>query len=393
MQHKSIYFESTGQVVRDQAERDAIESGEVKGLEDAIVRDNCVLMPVELDDRTIRGRDSVFKNRNRQDGFDRNNAVGDIADLATGYQIAIDTLTYIKKKTTDQKFYREAPADYMPVVVGEGAFSSQLLTNRTYSNADDFESGILKTGATDAHLSEVDVSIDGVLVAVANWAKTIGYTIFDVEQALRANNWDMIEKKHVARKKNWDLGFQKVAFLGVSSNQTGFPGLLTNPNIVSNTSRITGFINQMTAAQLQTFVTGFINDYFVNTNSTALPNRMVVPYAEWLGDPALTPGTVGTFPVPLIEYLEKAFKRAVSRMESDFKILPCAYCDAQNNPLGLHYYMLYRDDDESIRADMPVPYTTTQPNSLDNFAFQDVGYGQFTGLNVYRNLELMRFQF
>ena len=80
-------------------------------------------------------------------------------------------------------------------------------------------------------------------------------------------------------------------------------------------------------------------------------------------------------------------------MEKEFKIMPLAYCDAANNPAGLHYYMLYRDDAESLRMDIPVPYTTTQPNSNDNFSFADVAYGQYTGLNVYRNLETLRFQY
>ncbi len=395
---KAVYFQSTGNIVNSQEEIDAIESGEhatykTQSEDDCfIVRDNQVLRAVEMPNRRIIDK-SIYKNGRPSDGYDRNNAVGDVADLATGYQIAIDTLTYIKKKTTDQKFYKEPPADYMPVVVGEGAFSNQLLTNRTYSNAGDFEQGIIKTGSSNARLSSANISIDGVTSAVANWALQIGYTIFDVEQALRANNWDMIEKLHKARKENFDLGFQKTAFLGVSTNQTNFPGLLTNPNITTNTSLITALINSLSASNLQTFVTTLIETYFANTNSTALPNRFVVPYAEWLGDPALTPGTVGTYPVPLIEYLEKAFKKAVSRMEKDFQIMPSAYCDAANNPSGLHYYLLYRFDDETVRTDMPVPYTTTQPNSLDNFSFQDVAYAQFTGTNVFRNLELLRFQF
>jgi hypothetical protein len=389
---KSIFYQTTGRVTHDRAEIDAIENGEVKEFPSAIVRDNTVLMPVEIEDGAI-GRRSVWKDGRERNGFDRNNAVGDVADLATGYQIAIDTLTYIKKQTSDQKFYEEAPADFIPFVVGEGAFSNQLLTNRTYSNADDFESGIMKTGASDAHLQMTDISIDGVTVPVGNWAKTIGYTIFDVEQALRANSWDIIEKKHSARKKNFDLGIQKTAFLGVSSNLTGFPGLLNNPNINTNTSLITALINSLSATNLQTFVTTLIETYFSNTNSAALPNRFVIPYADWLGLTALTPGTVGTYPYPLIKYLEEAFKAAVSRKEKDFKIMPCAYCDAANNSGGLHYYLLYRDDPEDLRMDIPVPYTTTQPNSLNNFSFQDVGYGQFTGCNVYRNLGVLRFQF
>jgi hypothetical protein len=389
---KSIFYESTGRVVTDRDEINAIEDGQVAEFKDAVVRDNTVLMPRELEDGAI-GRRSVWRNAREQDGFDRNNAVGDVVDAATGYQVAIDTLTYIKKQTTDQKFYEEPPADYMPLVVGEGAFSNQLLTNRTYSNADDFESGILRTGASDAHVTEADIAIDGVTVPVANWAKTIGYTIFDVEMALRANNWDIIEKKHSARKKNWDLGIQKTAFLGVSSNQTGFPGLLTNPNVVTNTGLITSLINSMTASALQTFVSSLIDTYFANASSACLPNTFVIPYADYLGLTVLTPGTVGTFPVPMIKYLEEAFKAAVARKEKNFRIMPCAYCDTANNPLGLHYYLLYRDDPTDMRFDVPVPYTTTQPNSLNNFSIQDVGYGQFTGLNVYRNLSVLRFTF
>lgn len=388
MRQNSILYRGTGRMVHTQDEIAALGA-------DEIVRNNEVCVPQEL--RATNRNQTLWKNGNLADGIDdrivtRDNAVGDVADLATGYQIAIDTLTYIKKQVSNQKFYQVAPADYVPIVVGEGAFSSQLLTNRAYSNADDFESGNLKTGASDARISSVDVSVDGVLAKVVNWGKQLGYTIFDVEQALRANNWDIIEQKHRARKMNWDLGIQKIAFLG-SATDPNVPGLLTNPNVTVNTSLITAYINSLSASALQTFVTSLIQTYFANTNSTAMPNRFVIPYADWTGLPALTPGTVGTYPVPMIEYLEKAFKMAVAPYEKDFKIMPLAYCDAANNPSALHYYMLYRDDAESLRMDIPVPYTTTQPNSLNNFAFQDVGYGEYTGMIFYRNLEILRFQF
>ena len=36
----------------------------------------------------------------------------------------------------------------------------------------------------------------------------------------------------------------------------------------------------MTATQLQAFVTGLVQTYFANTNSTAMPNRLVIPYAD-----------------------------------------------------------------------------------------------------------------
>lgn len=382
----SVFFRGTGRIIQDPSELEGLKR-------DEIVRNNEVCTAQFLSPRQVAGR-SIFKDGNATEGVvdSRLNAVGDVADSATGYQIVIDTLTYIKKQLTEQKFYQVAPADYIPVVVGDGAFSSQILTNRTYTIADDFESGNLRTGASDSRLSSADVAVDGVNNYVQNWAKGIEYTIFDVEQALIANNWDIIERKHVARKKNWDLGIQKTAFLG-SATDTRLPGLLTNTNINTNTSLITAYINSLSASGLQTFVTTLIQTYFANTNSTAMPNRFVIPYADWTGLPALTPGTVGTYPVPIIKYLEDAFKMAVAPYEKDFKIIPLAYCDAANNPSALHYYMLYRDDPESIRMDIPVPYTTTQPNSLNNFSFADVGYGQYTGCNVFRNLEVLRFQF
>ena len=55
-----------------------------------------------------------------------------------GYEIDITTLTTIMKKISEQKFYEIPFADYVPVRVGEGAWSSQLTTYRSFNIADDF---------------------------------------------------------------------------------------------------------------------------------------------------------------------------------------------------------------------------------------------------------------
>jgi hypothetical protein len=41
--------------------------------------------------------------------------------------------------------------------------------------------------------------------------------------------------------------------------------------------------------------------------------------------------------------------------------------------------------------DIPVDFTTTQPNSINNFSFEDVAYGQYTGVGFYRALETLLF--
>ena len=141
----SVFYRGTGRNLQDPSE---LKAGE-------IVRNNEICEPQFLSSRKTNGL-SIFVDGDQGSGaIDRSNAVGDTADTATGYQIVIDTLTYIKKQLTEQKFYTVAPADYIPVVVGDGAFSADILTNRTYELADDFSSGNLRTGASNARIAAI----------------------------------------------------------------------------------------------------------------------------------------------------------------------------------------------------------------------------------------------
>lgn len=341
-----------------------------------------------------KGQSEATALRSTQ-GLSLFNANGDVSSSATGFQIAIDTLTYIKKQVSMQKFYKVPFADYIPVSVGDGAFAQNILTNLEFSNAGAFEAGNIGAGSNNDRLAVSDASVASKTIKVINWAKQIGYSIFDIEQALQANNWDVIEAKHRSRKENWDLGLQKIAFLG-SISDTGVTGLLTNPNCTINTSLITAPISGLSAANFATFVRTIISTYFTATGSTQMPTHFQIPYTDFLGLQNLVPGTVGTFPLPMITYLENAFKAATQN--PNFKIYPLAYGDAANNldvlgSSGKQIYCLYNHDERSLRMDIPVDYTTTQPNTTNNFQFQDVAYGQYTGVGVYRNLEVLYFRY
>jgi hypothetical protein len=343
-----------------------------------------------------RGESEPSAVRSTQ-GLSLLNANGDVNSTGMGYQIAIDTLTYIKKQVTTQKFYQVAPADFIPVAVGDGAFAATILTNLEFSNADDFEKGVIRSGESGGRLAAADASVASKSVKVVNWAKQIGYTIFDIEQALMANNWDPIMAKERARKKNWDLGIQEMAFLG-SKSDTGVTGLLNNANVTINTSLITAAINGLSAANFATFVAGLISTYFTATNSTQMPTTFVIPYTDFLGLQTMTPNVIGasegTYPISKLDFLLRAFRGATQNQ--GFEIKPLAYCDAANNSsrsINKQCYILLNKDAESIRMDIPVDYTTTQPNSVNNFQFQNVGYGQYTGVGVYRNLETLYFQY
>ena len=315
------------------------------------------------------------------------NANGDVSGTSTGFQIAIDTLTYIRKQVTEQKFYEVDISEALPISVGEGSFSQNILTNLAFSTDGDFASGYLNTGGNSSKIAQSTSAIASKTQKVLNWAKQCSYTLFDVEQALQANNWDFIASQHRARKKGWDLGIQSAAFVGVASDTTNFPGLLSQANATINTSLITEPINGMTSAEFSTFVAGLLSAYTTNSASYVLPNRFVIPYSDWIG---LGAPVSDSYPmVSKLEYLEKTFQKFVP----DLKIIPSAYCETARNAAAKQQYVLYRHDPETILFNIPVDFTVTQPNSVNNFSFQDVAYGQHTGVGLFRNLELLYFRY
>lgn len=315
-----------------------------------------------------------------------------------GYEVSITTLTTIIKKITTQKFFEVAPADYLPVRVGEGTWSTQLTTFRSFDLADEFEQGIVNTGGQNSRLATADAGVDALNIKVFPWAKTIGWSIFDLEFAARSGNWDLITAKERARKKNWDLGIQRIAFLG-ARGQNGVGGtalgLLNQPGITTDVTTITKPISSMTTAELKAFTAAIVESYRNNCQRTAWPTHFIVPESDHNGMAA----TVSPdFPIKsILELLTDMFKQIIPN--GKFKgIKPLSYCDKAYHKdvpqlVGKQVYVLLNYDEESIRMDIPLDYTNTLANSLDNFSFQNVGYGQFTGVLAYRPLEMEYFTF
>jgi hypothetical protein len=341
---------------------------------------------------------SLFKNADQTNGLDlRLNAAASTAQEATGYQILIDTLTYIKQQESTQTYYElgrfgSKPSDFVPIAVGEGAWSGSILTRRVFNNTGDFDAGITRQGLGNERKPQADVSMDSITLPTFIWNEGVQYSLAEIEQALVASNWDIIAAKHKARNKLFQLGIQERVFLGSKSGDA--EGLLNNSSVNVNTAFITAYINSLDAAGFKTFVAGLISTYFTNTNSTVLPNRFVIPMADYLGLQVLVPGSAGTFPVPMMTYLENAFKAICG---PDFKIEGLAYADKTINNarrgLNKNVYALYRHDSEALRMDIPVDFTVTQPNTIDNWTFQDVAYAQFTGVGFYKPLETLLFTF
>jgi len=305
---------------------------------------------------------------------------------ALGYEVDVTTLTTIMKKITEQKFFEIAPADQLPVRVGEGAWSSNLVTYRTFSLADDFGTGVVNTGGNNARLASADAGVDSVPIVVRNWAKAIGWTIMDLQIASKSGNWDIVSSKERARKKNWDLGIQKVAFLGLDGDSNVL-GLYTQSGVTNNTSLITKPLSSMTDTELTAFIAGVLPAYRSNCAFTAWPTHFIIPEYDFLG---LGTPYSSTYPnTSKLQWLESNLK--LMTKNPNFQILPNAYGNVANNGLGVNRYVLLNYDEESIRMDIPVDYTSTLANSNDSFNFQNVGYGQFTGVGLYRPFELMYF--
>lgn len=309
---------------------------------------------------------------------------------ALGFEIPITTLTAIQKRVVEQKFFTIQPSLYVPVAVGNGAFSSDILTYLDYSLGGDFETGVINTGGSNSRLAETDAGVDSIRVPIINWAKQVSWSLLDLQMAAKAGNWDLVSAKEKSRKKNWDLGIQKVAFVGLPGN-TNVRGLFNQTNVTANTALITKYINAMTSAEFQALLAGILGAYRTNCAFTAWPTHFIIPELDYNG---LANSVDEDFPLKSrLTRLKEAF--AEITMNPNFKILPNAYADQVNNAtyqsLNKNVYTLLNYDEDSVRMDIPVDYTSTVQSTLNGFQFQNAAYGQFTGVKAYRNLEMLYF--
>lgn len=309
---------------------------------------------------------------------------------ALGFQVDLTSLTSISKSVTDQRFFEIEPAEYIPMRVGgNSAWASSILTYRSYMLGDDFETGNINTGGNNGRLASADAGVDSLTVPVINWGKTIGWTLIELAQATRSGNWDLIEAKEAARLKNWQLGIQKIAFLGSATNASVL-GLYTQAGVAVDTQTLPQSISSLSVTDLKAFCIAVLNVYRSNCNRTAWPTHFIIPESDYLG---LAGPASAQFPIKsTLAQLEEMF---TTMTKKSFKILPCAYGDHGTPGSGQTYqqYVLLNYDEKSLRMDIPVDFQNTMANSIDNFAFQSVAYGQYTGVLTYRPLEMYYFRF
>lgn len=303
-----------------------------------------------------------------------------------GYQQLITTLTAVAQKVSIQKYYEIPFAEYVPVVMGNGAYQTSIINWRTFLKGEGFATGVIQNGSNDSRLAHVDAAYDQVPQVIYSYGKSMIYNVFELEQAMMANQiFSLIEARETARAKEWQLGIQQVAFKGYQEST----GLLNNAEATVNTTLITAPISSLTADQFNTFAGQIYQTYRVNCNYTAKPSVFLMPESDFNG---MINWPSASFPVATrLQLLTDAFKTITGNQA--FKIMPCAYADAAQFD-GVHNrYALYNFDDTSLKMDIPIDLTVTQAGTQNGFTWESVGFGQFTGVVAQRPKELLYFQY
>jgi hypothetical protein len=299
------------------------------------------------------------------------NSNGDLDPSALGYQYTIQTTTQIRAKVIQQKFFKVPPAEYFSVIPGNGAWMENIKTNAVYDVAGPFEQGLIGTAEGPSQLATVDVGTSPKTAKVHTWAKGYLYTIPEVNKALASTNWDPVSQKMEALKRQWDLGIQKIGFLGLKGDLTLTPGLLSNADVTIDTTTIDENLSAMSAADFADFVATVLGVYADNSNYTAMPNMFVIPLDDFLG--LVTPFSSIYPNVSKLTYLIDAFKAATGN--SNFQIKGLPYCQKAINAgyvvdaSGRNRYALYNNELETVAMDLPVDFQLTPAGTSSSRAW------------------------
>lgn len=322
------------------------------------------------------------------------NANGNVAEGSLAYDYTIQTTTAIRQEVIRQKFYEVSPAEFMPIVVGLGAWMEDIKTNLEYQVAGAFEGGYVSTAQSPSNLGNVDVATSPVDAKIWTWFKTFRYSIPEVNKALAFNNWNVIEGKMSALLKHAQLGLQKTSFLGNINDLTGTPGLLSNAAVTVNTAVITVAISSMNPTQFQALIQQMLAAYFANSNNTEMPDTFEIPIDDYLG---LSTFVNPSFPMAgsmMIDVLEESFKKITGN--ANFRILPLLYGKASVNAgywatNGTNRYALYRNAPDVLKLDMPVPYIMYPAVAVGSINFEGALGFQHTGCVAYRAAAMLYF--
>lgn len=318
--------------------------------------------------------------------FRVNNAAAFATPANYGLEQTITTLTQIVSGVLRQKFYTVdgALTDYVPMEMGTGAYGQNLRQYTVAQVGDQFETGIIQPGNGINKDANVDIVIDSINIRNNYWRMKYEATKEIVEMAkANAVNFSYIEEQERARLKTYQLGIQRVTFLGTKDGLN--KGLLNLDGVTVNTSLIPANFGSMTTAQLNNFASTAVATFWANSNSTSFPNTLLIPTQDLGG---LATFISDTYPVGETrkDFLERAFKAAGA--PQDFKILHTAYNKTAGTG-GTARYVLYNRDADVLKMYLPKPYTPYPLYPTGSLDMVSDAEAQFTGVWAKRPKEIL----
>lgn len=303
-----------------------------------------------------------------------------------GFEQLITTQTEIVAGVIQTKYYEllgQSLSDFVPFDVGRGAYSTNIFQYAAGYVGSPFESGLVQPSTGLGINAKSSIQIDGISIKNNFWRMDyeVSHEIIEMGK-VNVQAFSIIEENEKARKKVYDLGMQKVTFLGIPDN--GVEGLLNMAAVNIDTSLFPVKLAAMSSAQLQTLASGLLAAYLANNGATQMPNRLCIPTSDYV---ALGVPSDPNFPLKTKrDILEEALRQGGA---VDIKIVHTTYNEKASSDGAHARYVLYRHDADSLRMYIPKPYTPHALYPMNGVDFISVAESQFSGVVAIRPKEML----
>lgn len=303
-----------------------------------------------------------------------------------GFEQLITTQTEIVAGVIQTKYYEllgQSLSDFVPFDVGRGAYSTNIFQYTAGYVGSPFESGLVQPSTGLGINAKSSIQVDGISIKNNFWRMDyeVSHEIIEMGK-VSVQAFSIIEENEKARKKVYDLGMQKVTFLGIPDN--GVEGLLNMAAVNIDTSLFPVKLAAMSSAQLQTLASNLLAAYLANNGATQMPNRLCIPTSDFV---ALGVPSDPNFPLKTKrDILEEALRQGGA---VDIKIVHTTYNEKAASDGQHARYVLYRHDADSLRMYIPKPYTPHALYPMNGVDFISVAESQFSGVVAIRPKEML----
>ena len=272
----------------------------------------------------------------------------------------------------------------MPLDTSAGAGALAVAwddTSYTSDNGDGFVSDV----ATD--VGTVNVALERNSNPVHTLARAYTYSDEELETA-RMGNYDPIVDKASRTREDWERKLNDAIRFGVPA--LGFDGFYRNPNLTVETA-VTGTWSAATADQIVTDFAAAVNAIRTNTDGVSEPNTVVMDLPTW----------------NRLEELQKSVasdKNVLQWLRSNYPMITTWAWDfglrgqgdggtgeGRNYTGGSNCLMMYKNDRQVLRANLPKPMTPKGPRETD-LGWKVIFKGRYAGLAIPRPKEIVRLE-